>query len=277
MTRHVLVTGAASGIGLAVATRFATDGALVTMVDLRAEPLDAASASVASVAALGREAVVTITADLREPDAPAAVVDRAWDRAVVDVLVNAAGVYPATPFLQLDAATWDAVQAVNVRAPILATVALARRAETAGTRPCVVNISSGSALRARPGAAPYSTSKAALEMVTRASALELGAAGIRVNAVAPGFVDVDSDVNRVTDEYAAAVSANPLGRRGRPTDIANAVVWLADDTAAEWVTGSILRVDGGSSTGAHALPLSWDPVDARADTDDQPIREETSA
>ena len=134
---------------------------------------------------------------------------------------------------------------------MLATVALARRAIAAGRRASVVNISSGAALRARPGAAPYSTSKAALEMATRASALELGQHGIRVNAVAPGFVTVDSDANPVTDEYAAAVGGNPLGRRGEPDDIARAVVWIAGDEA-EWITGEMLRVDGGSSTGALA-------------------------
>src|SRR5699024_5219569 len=93
--------------------------------------------------------------------------------------------------------------------------------------PAIVNISSGAALRARPGAAPYSTSKAAIEMLTRASALELGEFGIRVNAVAPGFVVVDSELNRLTDEYVDAVSVNPLGRKGRPDDIARAALWLA--------------------------------------------------
>ncbi|TCK62893.1 SDR family oxidoreductase [Curtobacterium sp. PhB136] len=250
MTRHVLVTGAASGIGLAVAQRFASLGDRLTLVDHRADALAAAAGSI------GPTPVGTVVADLRDPDAPTRAVSTAWEQAPVDVLVNAAGVYPATPFLELDAATWDSVQDVNVRAPLLATVALAQLATAAGRTPTVVNITSGAALRARPGAAPYSTSKAALEMVTRASALELGAAGIRVNAVSPGFVVVDSAVNRVSDEYAAAVSPNPLGRPGEPSDIAKAVVWLADPEQSGWVTGTVLRVDGGSSTGAHTLPLS---------------------
>lgn len=295
MSRHVLVTGAASGIGLEVARRFAALGDRVTLVDHRAEALEVAAVSVGAAAAgsgaagsvgavgavgsagaLGSAGsagavgsagsagsadacVGTVVADLRDPDAPSRVVTEAWALAPVDVLVNAAGVYPATPFLELDAATWDAVQDVNVRAPLLATVTLGRLATAAGGTPSVVNITSGAALRARPGAAPYSTSKAALEMVTRASALELGAAGIRVNAVAPGFVVVDSAVNRVSEEYAAAVSPNPLGRTGEPSDIAKAVVWLADPEQSGWVTGTILRVDGGSSTGAHTLPLSTAP------------------
>lgn len=94
-------------------------------------------------------------------------------------------------------------------------------------------------------------------MVTKASALEPGELGIRVNAVSPGFVTVDSPVNPITSGYADAVSKNPLGRRGEPDDIARAVLWLASEEA-NWVTGETIRVDGGASTGAMDLPLHWD-------------------
>lgn len=247
--RHVVITGAAGGIGAQIARRFAAAGSILTLVDVRAEQLAAIAAELGDAN--------TMTADLRDPDAVDGLVRDAWQFAPVDVWVNAAGIYPATPFLELTADTWDSVQALNVRAPLLITVGLARTAIAAGHKPVVINISSGAALRARPGAAPYSTSKSALEMVTRASALELGSYGIRVNAVSPGFVEVNSSANPVTDEYAAAVSANPLGRIGQPDDIARAVFWLAGDQA-EWITGEVLRVDGGASTGALNLPLHWD-------------------
>ena len=243
MTRHVLVTGAASGIGAAVAALLAADGWTVTGVDLREVPVLDGFAP-------------PLVADLADPDAPERVVRRAWESGPLDALVNAAGIYPARSFLDLDAGLWDRVQAVNVRAPMLATRAFAELAVAAGRSGSVVNIGSGAALRARPGAAHYSTSKAALEMLTKAAAVELGGAGIRVNAVSPGFVTVDSTANPVTEEYAAAVSANPLGRRGRPGDIAAAVAWLVSP-AAEWVTGSILRVDGGASAGTTTLPAHW--------------------
>lgn len=240
MSRHVLVTGAAGGIGLATARAFAALGDQVTGVDAReAELTDA-------MTPLGGRALV---ADLAEPGC-AEVVGRAVAASgPVDVLVNAAGLYPATAFSAMDAAAWDLVQNVNVRAPMLLTRAVAE----AGRPGAVVNISSSAATRARPGAAHYCTSKAAVEMLTKACAVELATQGIRVNAVAPGYVEVASPVNPVTPEYARAVSANLVGRAAAPEEIAAAVVWLASADNA-FVTGSVVRIDGGATAGSHALP-----------------------
>lgn len=254
---HVLITGAASGIGREIARTYATRGSRLTLVDFD----EAALRAFCDELRRGGTEATPIIADLRDPSALTSVVETSFAIAPVHVLVNSAGVYPAVPFLDITAEVWDAVQAINVRAPQLLTVEFAKQVrrldqEMPPGLPAVVNISSGAALRARPGAAPYSTSKAAVEMVTRASALELGEFGIRVNAVAPGFVVVDSDLNRLTDDYVAAVSINPLGRRGRADDIARAVLWLASADAS-WVTGEIVRVDGGSAAGALHLPLHW--------------------
>ncbi|NLU74463.1 SDR family oxidoreductase [Streptomyces sp. HNM0575] len=281
------MTGAAGGIGRAVAEEFAADeGTVLTLVDIDRDGLAAAAEALDA----GH-----ITADLSSPEGPCEAVDRAWDsRGAVDVLVNAAGIYPSLDMIDVscdaseDAAgepggdtnggvpggagsraagsarpggveLWDRIFALNSRAPALATAALARRAVAASRTASVVNISSGAALRARPGGGPYASSKAALEMATRAAALELGPHGIRVNAVSPGFVPVASDCNPVAPEYAAAVSDNPLGRPGTPRDVARAVRWIAGEDAA-WITGEILRVDGGSAAGAGRLPRLWPPA-----------------
>ncbi|NEC15751.1 SDR family oxidoreductase [Streptomyces sp. SID8014] len=268
--RHILVTGAAGGIGRAIAAQFAAQGAVLTLADRDRAPLDDLAAHLAATAS----ATGVLTADLTAADAPEELVRRAWAaRGPVDVLVNAAGVYPSLDMAELTAEAWDRLFAVNLRAPVLATAAYARLAAARGEGGTVVNISSGSALRARPGGGPYASSKAALEMATRAAALELGAHGIRVNAVSPGFVPVDSACNPVSEQYAAAIGANPLGRPGSPEDIARAVRWIAGPEAS-WITGEILRVDGGSGTGALHLPRIWPPATGPADA---PARPATSA
>lgn len=247
---HVLVTGAASGLGRAIAEDFAarTDEVALSLVDID-EP------GLAAVA--GRVSGTALPADLTDPATPGLVVERAWNSGgPIDVLVNAAGIYPSVDMIDVEAAQWDRIFALNVRAPVLATAAFGRLAVGAGRSGAIVNISSGAALRSRPGGGPYASSKAALEMATRAAALEFGPHGIRVNAVSPGFVAVDSDCNPVAEDYAAAVSANPLGTPGTPADIARAVRWIAGEEAS-WITGEILRVDGGSGTGAAHLPRLW--------------------
>jgi NAD(P)-dependent dehydrogenase (short-subunit alcohol dehydrogenase family) len=268
--RTVLVTGAGGGIGAAVAQRFAAAGDRLALSDLRAAELSAVAEGL-------RERhgahVVELPGDLADEDYAERLVARAG---ALDVLVNAAGIYPATPLLEMTASIWDRVQDVNVRAALLTTVAFGRAHVAAGTGGAVVNISSGAATRARPGAAHYATSKAALEMVTKACAVELGGHGIRVNAVSPGFVTVDSEANPVTEAYAAAVSVNPLGRRGQPHEIADAVFWLAGPEAG-WITGAILRVDGGSTAGAAGLPLHWTGATGVQQPGPAPTRKETDA
>ena len=252
--RHVVVTGAACGLGAAICWRFAADGSRITAVDQRGDALRHTCDAIKGECGV---LVVPLVGDLANASFAERVIGAAWERSgPVDVAVLAAGIYPALSFLEMTVEAWDHVQAVNVRSAMQITRSLAERAIAGARRASVVHISSGAALRARPGAAHYSASKAALETLTRSAAIELGRFGIRVNAVSPGFVDVDSPVNPVTEAYAAAVSVNPLGRRGTPDDIAAAVHWLASDDAA-WITGTVLRVDGGASAGTTALPLHW--------------------
>ena len=253
---HVVITGGAGGIGRGIARVFAREGWDITLIDFRADALQDAVADLkANIAAAGRCSFVT--ADLTSRTEPTDVVSSVWnDSAPIDVLVNGAGIYPSTPLDEMTVEVWDAVLDVNLRAAVLASVAFAKLVKAAGGTGNIVNISSGAALRARYGAAPYTTSKAALEMFTKASALEYGAAGIRVNAVSPGYVAVASPVNPSSDEYRVKVDTNPLGIDGDAEDIGEAVYWITS-TKARWVTGTVLRVDGGSSAGNSALPRSW--------------------
>lgn len=253
--KHVVVTGAAGGLGRAVALHLADLGWQVSAVDLRP---DALQRTVDEITATGAEARGD-GADLGTADAPRDVVARAWEWAPVDGLVNAAGIYPAVPFDTLDVELWERVLAVNVRAAVFATQALASLARGREERPAVVNLTSGAARRARPGAAAYNVSKAALAMATQALAVELAHEGIRVNAVSPGFFAVASEVNPVTPEYADAVSSTLLPGTADARFIGRAVAFLLSDEAG-WTSGSTLTVDGGASAGTNALPVHWPQV-----------------
>jgi NAD(P)-dependent dehydrogenase (short-subunit alcohol dehydrogenase family) len=189
-----------------------------------------------------------------------------WGRA--DVLVNDAASYPDGSLLEMPADAWDRVFRVNVTGAFMMMQAFARHrvgqatatASAAGDGEpgaAVVNISTGSARNPRPGGAAYSASKAAVETMSKVFAMELGAHGIRVNVVAPGYIDVrewsDAYPNRAPDELRAAlVRSIPLGRAGDPRDIAEAVLFLASDAAAN-ITGTVLEVDGGSNAGRYSL------------------------
>lgn len=264
--RCALVTGAASGIGRECAARLLHEGARVMLTDVRRDAVKHAASELDNTDHLRVRAM-----DVTDPAAVEGALAHAWDElGPVDVLVNAAGLYPSDPLLNMGEAAWDRVIDTNLKGPFVCTGAFARRLVAATTPGCVVNISSGSARRARPGAGHYATSKAGLEMLTKSQALELATHGIRVNAVAPGFVRVDSTVNPLSDTYIQAISAGiPLGRAGKPSDIAAAAMFLCSHEAA-WITGSVLSVDGGSGAGSPQLPLSDPNADDPADSGPSP-------
>ncbi|MEU4314386.1 SDR family oxidoreductase [Nocardia sp. NPDC024068] len=250
--RVVLVTGASAGIGAAIARAFAAQGARTALHHLPAQdpPPDGvrwehtatAPARVEELAA-GLGDAITVAADLAAPDSAAALFDEVERRlGPVDIVVNNAA-HCESPD-RIDTATFASLERnfrVNAVAPALLIGELSRRG---GTSPrCVVNISTDAA-RAFPGQIGYGTSKAALEALTRAAALDLAAAGIRVNAVAPGPVQTGWMSEELVEQVRAAV---PLGTVGEPEDIADAVVFLAS-RQARWITGQVLQVAGG-----HAL------------------------
>ncbi len=239
-TRVAFVTGAARGIGRAIAERFLAEGYRVALVDIEAETLRLAAADLAT-----RGEVLAVECDVADP----LQVQRSVDRTVaafgrIDALVNNAGVAVFKPLLETTYEEWSRVLAVNLDGPFLCTQACAR-VMLANGGGSVVNIASISGLRASTLRVAYGTSKAAVAHLTKQQAAELGNVGIRVNAVAPG--PVDTAMAKLV--HTAAIRADyhdaiPLNRYGAETEIAAAVWFLCSD-AASYVNGQTLAVDGG--------------------------------
>jgi NAD(P)-dependent dehydrogenase (short-subunit alcohol dehydrogenase family) len=239
--RVALVTGAGSGLGRAVARRFAEAGARVA-VHYRGSR-DGAEAVVREIAAAGGEARA-FAADLTASGEAARLVDEVVGAlGPLGVLVNNAGSYPLAGVLDVTAAQWDAVLAANLRSALECLQAAGRRMAARGDG-AIVNVTSIQAFRPAPGLAHYSAAKAGLEMLTRSAALELGPSGVRVNAVAPGLIWREGIESAWPDGVARFVARAPLGRLGQPEDVADACLFLASP-AARFITGTTLVVDGG--------------------------------
>ncbi len=236
--KRVVITGGATGIGLAVAERVVSDGGEVCLVSRREDTLRAAADRLGGGAWWHRCDV----ASADEVDRLRAAVTERWG--ALDGLVNSAGVAPMASLLETDLETWDLAFDVNVRAPFLLARALYPLLE-AGSMPAVVSISSTLAEKAIPGMAAYNAAKAALNQLTRSMALEW-APTVRVNAVMPAVVDTPIHATRglTPAEVEAMGSIHPMQRIGRPEDVAAMVLFLLSDEAA-WVTGAVLPVDGG--------------------------------
>lgn len=252
--RVVVVTGAAHGIGRAVAERLGAEGARLVLGDLD----QATAAEVAAGLAPGR--AIAVECDLHSTNSVNELLDRAVTAyGQVDVLVNVAGgTIPMPAFDEISDDDWQQVLDLNLTGTMRCIRAALPQLRKRPTGASIVSISSVNGLAAF-GDEPYSSSKAALTMLTRNLAVELGPAGIRVNAVAPGTIRT-----RVWDGQPGGADRlrplYPLGRVGEPADIAAAVAFLASDDAA-WITGVTLPVDGGALAGpAQLMPLLGGPL-----------------
>jgi NAD(P)-dependent dehydrogenase (short-subunit alcohol dehydrogenase family) len=230
-----LVTGANTGIGLAIATRLLADGFALGYAtagdtpELKG-PLDELHGEIAWV-----------YGDLTDPKVPEQLVSEVVAKlGRIDVLVNNAGLVTAKPFLDLAAADFDLTFAVDVRASFLLAQAAARRMRDQGTGGSIVNITSVHEHIPRPDFSIYAAAKAALGMLTKGLALELADDNIRVNSVAPGVIATP----RNAVDAQTLNSEVPLGRPGKPEEVAGLVAWLCSDEAA-YVTGSSYIIDGG--------------------------------
>lgn len=238
-----VVTGSSKGIGAAIAERLAADGASVVVNYSRsAAP---AQALVKRIETAGGKAIA-VQADISNPSAIAglfAATTTAFGR--LDILVNNAGTYKFLPLAAITPEHIDQHYALNVKALLLTTQAAVPLFGAEGG--VVINISSGVSLTPAPGSSVYSGTKAAVDIITRVLAMELGAKKIRVVGVAPGLTATEGlnameEMDEATQNY--AVSRTPLGRVGQPEDIAKAVAFMASSEAG-WVTGETLQVGGG--------------------------------
>lgn len=234
-----LVTGASGGIGGETARRLAAAGALVAINYNRSA--DRAQALLAEIEAAGGRGVV-VQGDAADPvDAERMVRETVEAFGRLDILVNNAGISTFHEFGKMTAADIDRELAVNVRSVVLMTQAAAAHLKGGGR---IVNLSSNLAVAPMPGLTLYCAAKAAVASLTQGFARELGALGIRVNAVAPGATETPMTAwldQSVKDGIAAGT---PLGRIGQPADIADAILFLASDRSA-WVSGRTLIIDGG--------------------------------
>jgi meso-butanediol dehydrogenase / (S,S)-butanediol dehydrogenase / diacetyl reductase len=242
--KRILITGAAGGIGTATAARFVQEGAWVVALDRDAQALDGLLAHLPQIHG-------AIVADVSTPaDVARAFAELDGMVGGLDVLINNAGISLRHDFVDITPAEWRQVMGVNLDGVFYVAQAAAQRL-LAARGGVILNMGSTNGLMGYPYYADYNASKAAVIELTRSMALEL-APGVRVNAICPGWILTPMQEAEYTPEMRAAFAAKvPLGRLGRPEDVAALFAFLASDDAA-WITGQTFVIDGGEIAGGLA-------------------------
>jgi NAD(P)-dependent dehydrogenase (short-subunit alcohol dehydrogenase family) len=241
--KAVLITGAASGIGRAAAIAFASEGARVALLDRSEDALN----DVAEIIRQERSEVLSIPCDVSKPEQVQAAVDQViheFER--LDVAFNNAGVEnKAAPVHEIELSEWDRILSINLRGLFVCMKhELAQMVKQGGG--VVVNTSSGAGIRGVAGGAAYAASKHAIIGLTRSAALDYAKQNIRVNAVLPGNIETPMMDRFTGGDIQKAIDLEPVGRLGKPEEIAEAVLWMASDLGG-FVTGAATVVDGGWS------------------------------
>ncbi len=247
--KHVLITGAAAGIGFGITKCFHDAGANVSLGDFRPEALDSALSQLESGRSYG------YTVDVRDEELVDNFVHAAEQEfGPVDIVIANAGVIPSVAVVNMTVEDWDRVMNTNARGCFLTCRAGARSMLANETRGKIITVSSIAADAARTDASHYCASKAAIVQFTKSLALEMSKHQINVNIIKPGYVEVESDVSPLSEEYKEITRQGiPLGRPGRPDDIGNMALFLASEYA-EHITGESFVVAGGASAGRANLP-----------------------
>lgn len=238
--KTALVTGAARGIGRAIALRFAAEGANLVLCDLDLESLRnvVEEAESAGVKALIRHADVTVREQVQ-----ALVDEGVSELGAIDVLVNNAGIFFNAPFEQTSDAQYDRIMAVNVKGVFLVSQIVIRHWLRREIKGAIVNLASIGAAIAFVDSSAYCATKGAVASMTRCIALEYGPRGIRANSMAPGIIDTPMLPSQEDNERWAK-TAIPLRRLGEPRDVADVALFLASDES-RYITGEMIFVDGG--------------------------------
>jgi NAD(P)-dependent dehydrogenase (short-subunit alcohol dehydrogenase family) len=249
--RIAIVTGAARGIGLACAQRFAAECATLVLADLDEAAGNAAAATIPDAS--------FVRADVSRKADVAALVQQTLDRhGRIDLLVNNAGITHACDFLDLAEEDFDRVLAVNLKSMFLCGQAVARSMVKLGVRGSIVNMSSANAVVAIANQVPYVVSKGGINQLTKVMAVALAPHGIRVNAIGPGTILTAMAKQAVlTDEAARRkiLSRTPLGRCGEPEEVAAVAAFLASDDAS-YLTGQTIYPDGGRLALNYTMPVA---------------------
>jgi NAD(P)-dependent dehydrogenase (short-subunit alcohol dehydrogenase family) len=244
MKKIAIITGGASGIGLAIAKKFASNGIHTILVGRDKTRLKEASSG------LGKNSDY-FSYDLSNLDGiPGLIQEIINKHGRIDILVNNAGINLKKPILFVTDEEYQKVILTNQTSAFCITRAIAGFMKEQG-KGCVLNISSMSAIYGIPYIVAYTASKAAIEGMTRAMAVELSPMGIRVNCIAPGFIRTNMSsvaLDKDPERKGKVLSRTPMGRLGRPEEVANAAFFLVSDEAS-FITGVVLPVDGGNSIG----------------------------
>ena len=236
------VTGGAMGIGQGISFRLAQAGANITVADINSQ---AGNQTVEQIKSIGADAqfVRADTSNVSDADKAVEATVKAFGR--MDILVNAAGVYPFTKVMEITEEAWDRVFDINTKGAFFFSKAAAQGMIKSGNGGKIINIASVGAISPTGVLTHYDSSKSAVIMITKAMALELGKYDISVNAIAPGAIVTPGTENRLGGDRGDFLATNlPLKRLGKPDDIAKAVLFLVS-TAADYMTGSVIVVDGG--------------------------------